>query len=246
MVKEWQQGRSGSLMENGTLMLRPTNMPEAEKVQLWWSQGGSKQSVTALSATGGNGERRSMNGKPVDLAGLRAGSESLGANMEHFTVVCRLAMVQTRKQGEQLPLVYMACQEPKEGNGFPCNRRVDSAGFCGACNRAGKAAPRFNARCRFADFADSAWLTTFHEGAQRIFQMPAEKCQQLDKGDESVRDAALRDHYFAKPLQVTVRAKMESYNNQLRPNISCVDARPVSHGERGRAMLAEIAQMLAK
>merc|ERR1712170_97770 len=126
-----------------------------------------------------------MTGKPVDLADLRTATESLESGMEYFTVYCRLAMVQTRKRDERQPLTYMACQEPKEGNGFPCNRRVDSSGFCAACNRSGKTAPRFNARCRFSDFADSAWITTFHEGAQRILQMNAEDCHQLDQGDDS-------------------------------------------------------------
>merc|ERR1719487_1337266 len=77
----------------------------------------------------------------------------------------------------------MACQEPKEGNGLPCNKRVDSGGFCGACGRAGKAAPRFNLRCKFADYGDSAWLTTFHEGACQVLDMKAEDAQAMEAGE---------------------------------------------------------------
>ncbi|CAE8635497.1 unnamed protein product [Polarella glacialis] len=47
IVKEWGNGRSGSLLEAGALLTSPT-IPEAEKVRQWWSQGGSSQTLTAL------------------------------------------------------------------------------------------------------------------------------------------------------------------------------------------------------
>lgn len=144
--------------------------------------------------------------------------------------------------------MYMACQEPKEGNGLPCNRRIDSSGFCAACNRAGKAAPKLNLRCRFADFCDGAWLTTFHEPAQRALGMTAEEAQALEAGEGGREDleTKVRSCYFQQPLQVTVRAKLDNYNGEPRTNISCVDARPVARGEHGRAMLQEIEAMLAR
>merc|ERR1712137_1504938 len=179
--------------------------------------------------------------------GMRLASESLAEQPQFFSILCRLSAVQTRKQGETQPLFYFACQEPKEGTTLPCNRRVDSSNFCAACNRAGKIAPRLNIRCRFADFADSAWITTFHEGAQEVLGLTAEKVKEIEDGagGREALEAEVFSQYFSQPLQVTLRAKLDSYNGESRSNITCIDARPLARGEKGRLLLQEINHMLA-
>merc|ERR1711959_687713 len=136
----------------------------------------------------------SRNATQTTLSGLRMAAERLGHQPEIFSVVTRLALVQTRKQGEVQPLTYMACQEPREGSGYLCQKRVDERGFCNSCQRTGKVAPRLTVRCRFVDFEDQAWLTSFHEAAREEL------------------DAAIKKRYFEKPVNLTVRAKMSSYN----------------------------------
>merc|ERR1711862_921823 len=154
------------------------------------------------------------------LSALRASAERVMDQPETFGATCRLALVQTRKQGETQPLFYMACQEPKQGNGLPCNRRVNESGFCQACNRAGKIGARLNLRCRFADYSDGMWFTTFHEGAQRVLGLTAEEAKTMESGEgrESL-DNALRERYFDEPMQITVRAKLDSFNGEPRTNI---------------------------
>merc|ERR1719150_2426154 len=199
------------------------------------------QSLTALTSEGGGaGAGAAGRAKPMpDLASLRSAASAVTAQPEVYSVVGRLALVQLQKQGEVQPLTYMACQEQREGTNFVCQRRVDSSGFCVSCNRAGKAAPRFNLRCRFADEADSLWLTTFHEGAQSLLGMSAEEARSLElsEGGRESLEAAIRNRYFWEPLQMTVRAKMETYNNEARTNMGCIDVRPVSRHEHGRKML---------
>jgi len=255
-VKEFNNSRSGSILQAGVLVFKP-DFPEAKRVGQWWSQGGSSQTLVDLSAQVGGGgatPARFAAATPTTLAGLRVASEQLSGNQQElFSVVARLALVQTRKQGEPQPLHYMACQEPKEGNGFPCNKRVDEQGFCAACNRAGKIKPRLNIRCRFVDFEDQAWLSSFHEGATKILGMTGEEVRALElaavekgEGGREELDNTIRKKYFEKPMQVTVRAKLDSYNGETRTNVSVVDARPVSHAEHGRRMLKEINEMLSQ
>lgn len=243
-VKEWNGGRSGSLLESGTMVLNG-DMPEAKKVLQWWSQGGSTQELTTLTMARGSGGGRTPTGKQMDIADMRKASEQVGDQMENYSVTCRVALVQTKKNGESQPLYYMACQEPKSNN-MPCNRRVDSSGFCASCNRVGKAAPRLNLRVKFADYADSCWLTTFHEAAQKVIGFSGEQAQAMENGEDGRQklEAALMGCYFTDLLQVSVRAKLDSYNGEPRANITCFDARPVSKGERGRIMLKEIQEML--
>jgi len=258
-VKAWNESRQGSLLQAGELIFQ-SDMPEAKRVQQWWTQSGSSQQIVQLSAPGGGagGEgARARNATQTSLAGLRLAAERLGSQPEVFSTVCRLSFVTTRKQGEVQPLHYMACQEPKESsynsnNTYPCNKRVDPSGFCPSCNRAGKVAPRLNIRCKFIDAEDQAWLGSFHEAASKILGMSGEEVQALElaasergeAGREELENT-IRKKYFQQPLNVTVRAKLDTYNGEVRPNISIIDARPVSHSEHGRHMLKEINQLLS-
>jgi len=243
-IKDWNGGLGGSLSESGALVLSPS-VQEAKVVQRWWSEAGSTQSLTALTVVGGGGggAARAANAKMLDLAALRSVSEQvLTTDTEIYSVVCRLALVQLQKRGETQPLSYNACQEPKQGRSLPCNRRVDSSGFCASCNRVGNVAARFNLRCRFADARDNAWLTTFHEAAEQVIGLKAEEAQNLEQGSggREALEGAIVAKYFEAPLQLTVRAKSETYNGEARTSVSCIDARPVPHGQHGRAMLKEV------
>ncbi|CAE8627364.1 unnamed protein product [Polarella glacialis] len=231
IVKEWGNGRKGSLLETGALLISPS-IPEATKVRQWWSQGGSSQTLTALSDGAFVGGKAPV-GKSACLSDIRVASEQATFSEEVFSVVCRLAIVQTKKQGEEQPLYYMACMELKDGNKLPCNRRVDSSGFCAV-------APRFNLRCKFSDCEDSTWLTTFHEAAKGALSMEAFELKDLEQNREAM-EAAIRHSYFQQPW---IRAKPDHYNGESRTNVACVDARPVLLREHGRFLLKEISDMI--
>jgi len=243
-MTEFQKGRFGSLREDGFLIFDPKEA-EAERVRQWWSQSGSSASLTTLSVEG-VAASKAPQGRPASLSEVRQAGEQGVQDQELFTVLCRLSVVQTKKQGEDQPLCYMACQDPKKENGLPCNRRVDASGFCPIHGQPGKIAPRLNLRCKFSDCKDSAWLTTFHEGAQRAVGMTAEKVKELDAVSRESLESALRSTYMQHPVQVTIRAKQELYQGENRTNISCIDARPIHYAEHGREMLRQIEGMLAE
>lgn len=250
LVKEWNGGRGGSITQDGALIFNPDG-PEAQRVQKWWKEGGSTQSIAALTVSGGGGTGARRDLKEATLGDMRNVVESIPEKMEHYNIVSRLSTIQTRKQGEVQPLTYMACTNPREGTSLLCNRRVDESGFCGGCGRNGNPAARLNVRCRFVDFADSAWLTTFNEAAEKVVGMSAEQVRGLEAesppgaGDDRKIDECLKSRYYmSQPFQITVRAKSDSYNGEVRTNISCVDARPVQRREHGRKLLGEIQTML--
>jgi len=58
-------------------------------------------------------------------------------------------------------------------------------------------------------------------------------------------EAVIRKRYFDKPISITVRAKMDSYNGEARANVTVIDASPVKYGEHGRQMLKNIQEILA-
>jgi len=251
-VKEFKESRQGSLYAGGALVFNQDS-PVAKRVQQWWTQGGSSQELKDISQQTDGGGGSSKPSVITNIAGMRLASERLSMEPELFQVVARLAIVQTRKQGEPQPLHYMACQEKIEGRGYPCQKRVDASGFCVSCNRAGKVAPRVNIRCSFVDYQDAAWLTSFHEPAIKILGMSAEEIRSLEtaaaeKGEAGREEleAVIRKKYFDKPISITVRAKMDSYNGEARANVTVIDASPVKYGEHGRQMLKNIQDILAK
>jgi len=254
-IKDYSGSRSGSLLQTGSIVFNPA-VTEAKRVQEWWSQGGSSQELVQLSNQGNGGAdgARARNAKQTTLAGLRLAADQLTSQPEIFMATTRLALVQTRKQGEPQPLHYVACQEPKEaGKAWACNKRVDAQGFCAACNRAGKTTPKLNVRCRFVDAEDQSWLTVFHEAASKVLGMSAEEVKKLEdaaaeKGEAGREelDSTIRKTYFGTPLRLTVRAKMDTYNGETRPNFSVIDARPVSYADRGRELLKDIGEMLGQ
>jgi len=241
-VKEWNGGRAGSLTSGGAMQLQP-DFPEAANLQQWWKQGGSTQNLTALSRAGGGG--MAQNAKDMTLGEMKGESQRLADQMAHYNVASRLALVQLRKQGETQPLSYMSCQEPREGQSMPCQRRLDEKGFCVSCQRAGKAAPRLNLRCRFSDFADQAWLTTFNEPGEAVLGMSAKEVYDLENnGGRDKLEALIREKYFSQPFQLVVRAKLDFYQGESRTNITCVSAQPVNIKQHGRKMLKEIREHL--
>jgi len=252
-LKDYNGNRSGSLLQSGSIVFNPT-LNEAKKVQEWWSQGGSSQELVQLSSqTTGGGDTRAQNAKHTTLAGLRMAADQLTSQPEMFTATTRLALIQTRKQGEPQPLHYKACQEPKEPRSYPCNKRVDETGFCAGCNRIGKSAPRLNLRCRFVDSEDQTWLTCFNEAATKVLGMSAEQVKELEdaaavKGEAGREEleAAIKKSYFGTPFRLTVRGKLDTYNGEARPNFSVVDAKPVSYREHGREMLKDVHEFLGQ
>jgi len=253
-VQEWNGGRSGSMLEVGSIVFQPAT-PDAQKIQQWWTEGGSTQSLTAISVEGGGGGGgggfRAATGTASNLAELRDAAETVTAQGDVFTLVTRLALVQMKKRDEVQPLYYLACQEPRNFAGgtstLTCNKRVDSSGYCAACGRVVKTAPRLNLRCRFSDYSDGLWLTTFHEAAQKVLQTSADEAQALETGEggRDALEAAVRKQYFTQPMQLSVRAKLDTYNGETRSNITCIDARPVQRGSHAREMLKGIREMLA-
>jgi len=248
LVREWNGGRGGSLSDTGALVFGP-NSPEASRVQQWWAQGGSVQNVTQISVSGGNGVGGALmaQAKSVNLGEMRNVAAAISdSRAEVYTCTSRLEAVQIRKKDQVQPLWYNACAEQRDGtNGRPltCNKRVDESGFCPACGRQTKTQTKLLARCRFVDYQDSAWLTTFHEAAAVVLGLTGDEVKALDT-EEGV-EGQLRKRYFRQPLQLTVKARQGEYQGELRTEITCVGAKPVSHAEHGRKLLSEVLEMLA-
>lgn len=247
VLKEFNGGRNGSTVPGTTLEFN-SEIEEAKRLGQWWAQGGASQNLTSLRGAAGTGGA-AANAERCSVTEMRAKAELVGETPLLFKVTCRLAGVQTKKQGEQIPLHYIACQELKDGKygRLPCNKRVDSTGFCNGCNMNPPSAPRLNIRTRLSDFGDSVWQTTFHEAAEKLLNMTADQVATTDVGPEGREkmEDHLKQLYFGEPMDFVIRAKLDLYQGEARVNKSVTGVAPVNRRERGRQMLAEIQDMLS-
>merc|ERR1712226_1532905 len=65
------------------------------------------------------------------------------------------------------------------------------------------------------------------------------------EGGREALERVIANKYFNRPFQVILRAKLDNYNGEPRPNITCVEAKPISLSQRAHVMLDEINSMLA-
>jgi len=233
--------RSASTLNSSHLFFNPPDVPEVERLQNWWKQGGSSADLHSLSSTFVAGKGRAT--KELSLAEVREESQMVGASPEYYTVVARLRIVQTRKQGEKVPLYYLACPEKKEGSTLACNRKVGEDGMCQVCNKHVTPVARLMSRCQFTDSTDSLWLGTFDEAAQVVLAQTGDQVRSKEQAGEKI-EALMLPRYYNAPLKLTLRAKLDSYGGETRASVQCVGARAVSMAEHGKEMLKEVMQMV--
>ena len=87
-----------------------------------------------------------------------------------------------------------------------------------------------NLRCRYVDFGDSCWVTTFHEAAQFVLSMTSVQVKALEEGEggREALELKIKKCYFEQPLKLTIKEKIDTYNCERRPNVTIVDAHPVA------------------
>eukprot|EP00929_Paragymnodinium_shiwhaense_P093679 TRINITY_DN538_c0_g3_i1.p1 TRINITY_DN538_c0_g3~~TRINITY_DN538_c0_g3_i1.p1 ORF type:complete len:583 (+),score=175.13 TRINITY_DN538_c0_g3_i1:67-1815(+) len=247
LIKEFNGGRNGSTIPATTIEFNSVN-EDAQRLARWWKEGGSSQNLTSLRGAAGTGGAAAANAEKLSVGELRKRGDLLTETPQLFKVTARNGGVQTRRLGEQIPLHYLACAELKDGQygQLPCNKRVDASGVCPSCQRAGKTQVRLNIRTRVSDFSDSMWMTTFHEAAEKVLNMPGEKVAEVDVGADGREkmEELMKQHYFGEPLEFTIRAKLDIYQGEPRTNVTCAGIGPVNRREHGRRMLAEIQEML--
>merc|ERR1719446_959408 len=88
LVKDWNGGCSGSTIESSLVSLRP-DLPEATRLQDWWSGGGSTRSLVSLRGAGGSAGAKL---EQCSISQMRKKAEQVGETPEVYRVVARLSL----------------------------------------------------------------------------------------------------------------------------------------------------------
>merc|ERR1719487_2637740 len=191
----------------------------------------------------------------MNVEEMKRAANLVGDTPEFYSVMARLTHIQTQKQGDPIPIYYKACQTKMERNGRPatCQKRVDDVGYCASCGKETQSSARYMARCRFVDRSDSFFVTLFDNDAERILGRPASDFQQVYEekmkggqlgGDIKKTEDLLRPKYLSAPLQLTISAKIETYQGESRTQVRCVNAGNMDLASQGKVLLGEVYEML--
>ncbi|CAN9501139.1 unnamed protein product [Ophioblennius macclurei] len=222
-------GRSLSALFSSTVMVNP-DVPEAFRLRAWYDKGGHALDSQSLTGSRSAGSRFTPNWKT--LGDIRSEELGHGDKADYFS--CVATVVYIRKDN----CLYQACPTAE------CNKKViDQHNGRYRCEKCNREFPNFKYRlllsANLADSGDNQWVTCFQETAETLLGHTAEHLGMLrdtdeDAFDEVFQKATFQSHVFKS------KAKLESYNDEMRVKVTALEVHPVDHRDYSRRLLRQI------
>jgi len=211
------------------------DIPEAKKLATWYSESGSSSVFTPLSD--GSGGMGGEGGQPRDdsvrtLASVQTDQLGMGTQADYFTCV---ACITTIKHDSRFS--YTSCPT--------CNSKVtagtDGQYFCAKCNRSmSETTEAYTLRMQIADATGSIWVTCFRDAASQIMNgRDASELIALQTGASEEFNMAFEDAAH-KWYSFRVRARLDTYREEVRVQYSVVSATPVDYSKECHRLLSII------
>ncbi|XP_066303050.1 replication protein A 70 kDa DNA-binding subunit-like isoform X1 [Branchiostoma lanceolatum] len=227
-------GRSVGSTFSSTLMINP-DIPEAYQLRGWYDKVGCNAEAQSISTGGGGGAGRPTNWKSFQQ--VKDEGLGMGEKPDYFTT--KGTIVFMKKENS----MYQACPTQE------CNKKVvDLQNGFFSCEKCSKEFPNFKYRmilnANVADYSGNQWATCFQESAETILGQNTEYLGNLKDQDDSAYDQVFTEANF-KSYIFTMRAKMDTYNDESRIRCSCVGVQPVDFKEYSKKLINDIRQMAA-
>ncbi|ELU09821.1 hypothetical protein CAPTEDRAFT_172916 [Capitella teleta] len=227
-------GRSLSCGSSSQLVLNP-DIPQAHQLRGWYDSEGRNADFNAYSSEAAGSGSHSTNWK--SFGDVKSQNLGTGEKGDYFTA--KGTIVYLRKEN----CMYMACPQAD------CNKKVvDQANGYYRCEKCQKEFPNFKWRmilsANVADFSDNQWVTCFQESAENVLGISADELGKLRSENEAAFDKVFDESVF-KSYVMTLRAKMETYNEETRLKVICLKATPVVAEDYHKKLISEIEQMLS-
>jgi len=161
-------------------------------------------------------------------------SDQLGMGKQPDYFTCVACIHQIRHDGK---ISYTACPT--------CNSKVstgtDGLYFCTKCNRTlQEATENYTLRMLIADATGSMWVTCFRDAAERVMSgRPASELVALQSSD-STEFNVIFDDAAHKWFTFRVRAKLDTYREEVRVQYSIISATPVDFTKECHRLLSII------
>ena len=226
-VSEWQ-GKSLNLGFNATFEIDPQLCKEAEILRNWYDNEGNNESTQSL--TNKSFSIPNVGSELISLTEVKQSfqSNNIADSVKYFTVEASIITIKAEN------IMYRAC--PSES----CRRKVveeptNSGEY--KCSKCDKKFPnftwRYSIQAAIADFSDFHWVTIFEESATSILGMSADDLSWKKEENMIEYEKILESCKYA-PFQLTLKSKVESWNDEKRLRLSIVKAEKVdrSSGDR--------------
>lgn len=230
-VTEWNEKSLGA---GPSFEVEPEH-EAATRLKEWAEQGGaSNVRSLSVSTRGDMGDRDSVRACLLDLQEPGVGT---GEKPSYLNVHATLTKINPSTKSES-SIWYSSCPS--------CQRKVvgeDGSGFnCEKCGWSGAhCVYRYMLPCVACDGGANQWITAFNDIAEQLIGMKAGELKAIKDGDvqayEAVIDAAQWKRYV-----MTLRGKVETYQDQAKLKVHIIRAAPVNFVNESKTLLADIAK----
>ncbi|VDL80529.1 unnamed protein product [Schistocephalus solidus] len=249
-------GRSLSTTAQSSLVISPTNIPEALRLKGWYErEGRSANFETYRGEMGGLGGADGLaGGRGLNLLSDLAAS-GVGTNPKGDYFTCKATVSFMKKEN----FMYQAC--PTEG----CNKKViDMGNGLYRCEKCARETPSYKWRlllmvrwcspfnfltyprllfehssflqAKIADISGEQWITCFQDTAEALLGRTADDLGSMkDAQDESQLDGVFVASSF-KSWIFRLRAKIDNFNDESRLRIVAMEAKPVVYADYAKQL----------
>ncbi|CAK9440426.1 uncharacterized protein LODBEIA_P45260 [Lodderomyces beijingensis] len=226
-------GRTLGLTQSGSLIPNP-GTPESYQLKGWYDNIGVKENnykslKNELGSGGLSAQEKIAQRKLI----AQAEEENIGANggdkPEYFTTKASFSYSKPDN------FAYPACNNRLSNSGDstrpanPCNKKLAQLGDKWSCERCNieydEPTWRYILNCAIMDSSGQIWVTLFDEQAKKLLGMDANQLMQLSQeeaaSDKNPVAEVMQKNYF-KEFNFRIRAKQDTFNDQLKIRYQCV------------------------
>ncbi|BHF66814.1 60S acidic ribosomal protein P1 [Sparganum proliferum] len=231
-------GRSLSTTAQSSLVIAPTNIPEALRLKGWYEREGRLANFeTYRGELGGPGGADGLSGgRGLNLLS-DCSAPGVGTNPKGDYFTCKATVTFMKKEN----FMYQAC--PTEG----CNKKViDMGNGLYRCEKCARETPSYKWRlllmAKISDFSGEQWITCFQDTAETLLGRTADDLGSMkDAQDETQLDSVFVSASF-KSWIFRLRAKIDNFNGPPESTVSTSRERVSAGLEQSQKLLNEILQ----
>jgi replication factor A1 len=212
--------------------------PEHEattRLQAWAVAGGAADTKSlSVNTRSDTSDRDSVRACLLDLQEAGVGT---GEKPSYFNILATITKINPSTKSEQ-SIWYSSCPT--------CQRKVvgeDGSGFnCEKCGWAGEACVyRYMLPCVACDGGANQWLSAFNDMAEILIGKKAGELKAIKDADQHAYEAII-DGAQWKRYVMTLRGKVETYQDVSKLKVHIIRAAPVNYANEGKTLLADIAK----
>jgi replication factor A1 len=241
-------GRTLSASGGNGININP-RIPEADRIQSWWQQGGKDGAgVKKLSSSGGGGAGRFPEFKDRKaISAIKGETMGYGEKPDYVSFKATVNFIKTDKDGGAW---YPACKTAEDPckNRFKVQQGTDGNWFCERCQRTYDSCMyRYIFPATITDGTSTTWVSFFDDQANILLEgMGADELQSIysdpDKGGQEAYEG-----FFAKAQYTewvfTCKVKQETHQEETRIKTSIQSLHPMDYAKEGRSLLTAILAM---